>query len=245
MSDVLILHNPRCSKSRAAWSCCASVASSRASSTTCAKAADAEQLAHWVALLGVPVREALRREEVDYARLALDDPALSDAELIAAAIAHPHLIQRPLVGLARAAIGAATGSGARPALRGIIKPWTSCRPCNCSPAWWKPAATPPPPSNWRSRALASKLVQALEDQLGVRLLHRTTCRLSLTEAGQNYYQRVAEILAQLAEAEAEAAELQLEPRGRLRVSAPMSSPFCTSAPPWPTSSANTRASSLS
>ncbi|MFO1516083.1 MAG: LysR family transcriptional regulator [Lysobacterales bacterium] len=73
-----------------------------------------------------------------------------------------------------------------------------------------------------SRALASKLVQALEDQLGVRLLHRTTRRLSLTEAGQNYYQRVAEILAQLAEAEAEAAELQLEPRGRLRVSAPMS-----------------------
>ncbi len=73
-----------------------------------------------------------------------------------------------------------------------------------------------------SRALASKLVQALEDQLGVRLLHRTTRRLSLTEAGQNYYQRVAEILAQLAEAEAEAAELQVEPRGRLRVSAPMS-----------------------
>ena len=68
-----------------------------------------------------------------------------------------------------------------------------------------------------SRALASKLVQALEDQLGVRLLHRTTRRLSLTEAGQNYYQRVAEILAQLAEAEAEAAELQVEPRGRLRV----------------------------
>ena len=73
-----------------------------------------------------------------------------------------------------------------------------------------------------SRALASKLVQALEDQLGVRLLHRTTRRLSLTEAGQNYYQRISEVLAQLAEAEAEAAELQVEPRGRLRISAPVS-----------------------
>ncbi len=73
-----------------------------------------------------------------------------------------------------------------------------------------------------SRALASKLIQGLEDQLGVRLLHRTTRRLSLTEAGQSYYHRVSDLLAQLAEAEAEAAELQVEPRGRLRLSAPMS-----------------------
>ncbi|WP_386066266.1 LysR family transcriptional regulator [Tahibacter sp. UC22_41] len=73
-----------------------------------------------------------------------------------------------------------------------------------------------------SRALASKLVQALEDQLGVRLLHRTTRKLSLTEAGERYYQRVSEILGSLNEAEALASELQADPRGRLRVSAPMS-----------------------
>lgn len=73
-----------------------------------------------------------------------------------------------------------------------------------------------------SRALASKLVQSLEDQLGVRLLHRTTRKLSLTEAGERYYQRVSEILGSLNEAEALAAELQADPRGRLRVSAPMS-----------------------
>jgi len=73
-----------------------------------------------------------------------------------------------------------------------------------------------------SRALASKLVQALEDQLGVRLLHRTTRKLSLTEAGERYYQRVSEILGSLNEAEALAAEFQADPRGRLRVSAPMS-----------------------
>lgn len=73
-----------------------------------------------------------------------------------------------------------------------------------------------------SRALASKLIQNLEDSLGVRLLNRTTRRISLTDPGRNYYQRVSEILSQLAEAEAEAAELQVEPRGRMRVSAPIS-----------------------
>lgn len=73
-----------------------------------------------------------------------------------------------------------------------------------------------------SRALASKLIQTLEENLGVRLLNRTTRRLSLTEPGQNYYQRISELLASLAEAEAEAAELQVEPRGKLRVTAPMS-----------------------
>lgn len=73
-----------------------------------------------------------------------------------------------------------------------------------------------------SRALASKLIQTLEEELGVRLLNRTTRRISLTDPGKNYYQRVSEILAQLADAEAEAAEQQVEPRGRMRVSAPIS-----------------------
>lgn len=73
-----------------------------------------------------------------------------------------------------------------------------------------------------SRALASKLIQNLEDSLGVRLLNRTTRRISLTDPGKNYYQRVSEVLYHLAEAEAEAAELQVEPRGRMRVSAPIS-----------------------
>jgi len=63
-----------------------------------------------------------------------------------------------------------------------------------------------------SRALASKLIQNLEDTLGVRLLNRTTRRLSLTESGQNYYQRVSDVLSRLAEAEAEATELQVDGR---------------------------------
>ncbi|MBN8482558.1 MAG: LysR family transcriptional regulator [Xanthomonadales bacterium] len=73
-----------------------------------------------------------------------------------------------------------------------------------------------------SRALASKQIQALEDTLGVRLLNRTTRRISLTDPGKNYYARAYDILNSLAEAEAEAAELQIEPRGRMRVSVPIS-----------------------
>ncbi len=73
-----------------------------------------------------------------------------------------------------------------------------------------------------SRALASKVIHTLEESLGVRLLNRTTRRVSLTDAGRNYYQRVSEILTQLTEAEAEAAEMQIEPRGKMRVSAPIS-----------------------
>lgn len=73
-----------------------------------------------------------------------------------------------------------------------------------------------------SRALASKLIHTLEESFGVRLLNRTTRRVSLTDAGRNYYQRVSKILAQLSDAEAEAAELQIEPRGKMRVSAPIS-----------------------
>lgn len=106
MSDVLILHNPRCSKS------CAALALLRERGVEpriidyLRNPPDAEQLAHWIELLGVSVREALRHDEADYTRLGLDDPALSDADLIAAAIAHPHLIQRPLVVAGeRAAIG--------------------------------------------------------------------------------------------------------------------------------------------
>ncbi|MEM7443227.1 MAG: LysR family transcriptional regulator [Pseudomonadota bacterium] len=73
-----------------------------------------------------------------------------------------------------------------------------------------------------SRAMASKHVQALENRLGVRLLNRTTRRLSLTEAGSDFYTRTAQIVADLEDAEAKAADLNLTPRGVLKVNAPLS-----------------------
>ena len=68
-----------------------------------------------------------------------------------------------------------------------------------------------------SPSMVSNHLQALEDSLGVRLLNRTTRRVSLTEIGRDYYERCSQILLELAEADEVASALQGTPRGRLRV----------------------------
>ncbi|MGE4280037.1 MAG: LysR substrate-binding domain-containing protein [Magnetospirillum sp.] len=73
-----------------------------------------------------------------------------------------------------------------------------------------------------SKSLLSRQVAHLEAELGVRLLQRTTRRLSPTEAGELYFQRAQRILLDLEEAASEVGQLQNAPRGKLRVSAPMS-----------------------
>ena len=73
-----------------------------------------------------------------------------------------------------------------------------------------------------SRTLVSERVKDLEEALGVRLLQRTTRRVSLTEPGAAFLERVRLGLAALDEAAAEASSLSAEPRGTLRVNAPMS-----------------------
>lgn len=73
-----------------------------------------------------------------------------------------------------------------------------------------------------SRAAVSKYVTRLENQLGARLLNRTTRRLSLTEVGRNYYERSRNALLELEEAELEVSRFQGAPRGNLRISVPMS-----------------------
>jgi DNA-binding transcriptional LysR family regulator len=72
----------------------------------------------------------------------------------------------------------------------------------------------------RSKALLSKYVTDLEDYLGVRLMNRTTRKLSLTEAGEAYYRDVSEILSQLDDLDASITDQTAAPRGILRVSAP-------------------------
>jgi molybdate transport repressor ModE-like protein len=73
-----------------------------------------------------------------------------------------------------------------------------------------------------SKSAASKKLAALEDRLGARLVNRTTRRLSLTEAGLDFLERAQRILAELEEAERAAGRLTDEPRGMLKVNAPMS-----------------------
>jgi DNA-binding transcriptional LysR family regulator len=73
-----------------------------------------------------------------------------------------------------------------------------------------------------TRSAVSKAVMELEQVLGARLLDRTTRRVSPTEAGRAYYERCVDILAAIEETELQVSHLHDEPKGVLRVNAPMS-----------------------
>ena len=76
---------------------------------------------------------------------------------------------------------------------------------------------------WRlSPAMVSKRIARLETRLGVRLLHRTTRRLAMTEAGAAFHAEVAPLIAGLRDAEARLAHAGEEPAGPLRITAPTS-----------------------
>lgn len=82
----------------------------------------------------------------------------------------------------------------------------------------------------RSKALLSKYVTDLEDYLGVRLMNRTTRKLSLTEAGEAYYREASQLLQQLDDLDATISDQTAEPRGLIRVSAPRNFGETTLAP---------------
>jgi DNA-binding transcriptional LysR family regulator len=73
-----------------------------------------------------------------------------------------------------------------------------------------------------SPAMVSKRLASLEQRLGARLIQRTTRRLSLTDIGQAFHERVVAILTEIGQAEAMVAGRVGTPSGRLRVSAPTS-----------------------
>ncbi|MBO6693184.1 MAG: LysR family transcriptional regulator, partial [Parvibaculum sp.] len=73
-----------------------------------------------------------------------------------------------------------------------------------------------------SKSMVSRQVSALEDQLGVRLLNRTTRRINLTEAGAVVFERAQRIVAEAQEAAEEATCVEGAVRGQLRINAPMS-----------------------
>ncbi len=72
-----------------------------------------------------------------------------------------------------------------------------------------------------SRSAVSKQLARLEDRLAARLLQRTTRRLSLTEAGAEFYARCTRIVHEVEEAEQGVSRLHAGPRGLLKVNAPM------------------------
>ncbi len=84
-----------------------------------------------------------------------------------------------------------------------------------------------------SKSAVSKQVARLEERLGARLLHRTTRRLHLTEVGQAYFERAQRIVADAEEAELAVTRLHAEPRGTLKINAPMSFGIAHLAPALP------------
>jgi len=84
-----------------------------------------------------------------------------------------------------------------------------------------------------SKTVVSRLVGDLEARLGVRLLHRTTRKLSLTEAGEVFHDRCRQLLDGVAEAEAELTSHSGEAVGRLRVNVPVTFGLLHLAPLWP------------
>jgi len=91
--DVIIYHNPRCSKSRKALELLQQHGLTPVVIEYLKAPLDVETLRAF----GLPPREILREEEDEYAALNLADPGKTDAELFAAIVQHPILLQRPIV----------------------------------------------------------------------------------------------------------------------------------------------------
>lgn len=96
MSEILLYHNPRCSKSRAALE----LLESRGLDVEVVRyldtPPDAAALRQLLARLGLNARQLLRSGEDEYRTLGLADPALGEEQLITAMVAHPRLIERPI-----------------------------------------------------------------------------------------------------------------------------------------------------
>jgi len=103
---VKIYHNPRCSKSRQTLAILEERAAAPEIVEYLRNPPTADELDAILAELGKEPREVMRQREAPYRELGLDDPALSRRALIEAMVAHPILIERPIVRAnGKAAIG--------------------------------------------------------------------------------------------------------------------------------------------
>ena len=97
MSEITIFHNNRCSNSRGALALLQERGIEPNIVDYIATPLTAAELSELVAHLGVPVRDLLRTKEAAYKELGLDNPAVSDAQIIMAVAEHPVLLNRPIV----------------------------------------------------------------------------------------------------------------------------------------------------
>jgi len=95
--DVTIYHNPQCGTSRNTLGLIRNAGIEPHLIEYLKTPPTREKLVELIERMGIPVRDLLRRKGTPYDELGLDDPGLSDDQLIDAMIAHPILINRPIV----------------------------------------------------------------------------------------------------------------------------------------------------
>lgn len=94
---VTIYHNPVCSTSRKTLALIREKGIEPDVIEYLKTPPSSAELKRLIKKMGLKARDVIRRKEALYGELGLDDPALSDDELIAAMAAHPRLIERPIV----------------------------------------------------------------------------------------------------------------------------------------------------
>ena len=97
MADITIYHNPKCGTSRNVLALIRNTGAEPEVIAYLSTPPTREKLLELLAQMAVPVRDAMRTKESLYKELALDNPALADDALIDAMLAHPVLINRPIV----------------------------------------------------------------------------------------------------------------------------------------------------
>ncbi|UUZ70571.1 arsenate reductase (glutaredoxin) [Polaromonas sp. P1(28)-13] len=97
MSDITIYHNPQCGTSRNVLALIKNTGAEPAVIDYLKTPPTREQLVALIAQMAIPVRDLIRQKESLYGELGLDDAALSDDALIDAMLAHPILMNRPVV----------------------------------------------------------------------------------------------------------------------------------------------------
>jgi arsenate reductase len=94
---IRILHNPRCSKSRATLALLQQQGIVPEITLYLETPPDAGEISSILEMLGIAPRDLMRKGEAEYKEQGLDNESLSDDELIGAMVATPKLIQRPIV----------------------------------------------------------------------------------------------------------------------------------------------------
>jgi arsenate reductase len=103
---IRIFHNPRCSKSRATLALLQERGIEPEITLYLESPPDADEIRSILLKLGLAARELMRKGETEYREQGLADESLTEDELIAAMVASPRLIERPIVlANGRAAIG--------------------------------------------------------------------------------------------------------------------------------------------